>query len=94
MTNNKKHAEVELMGRNFGRSTDWYNHNNLVAVEAANPTWSVGGKLRPAAYFVQTVEVVNDEMFGRETFRNFVAGPFATKEAAQVWADGYNNCPF
>lgn len=60
---------------------------HLGAVEAANPTRVVGKKVWPAAYFVEEVEKVYDEMFGWETYHTAVAGPFATETTAQEWAD-------
>ena len=82
-----KRHEIKKDARDFGYKCDWYNKENMEAVEAANPTKVVGGKTWPAAYFVEEVETVRDEMFGVETYRTVVAGPFATETAAQEWAD-------
>ena len=94
MSNLNKKAQVKKDARNFGCKTDWYKHENLVAVEMTNPTRVVGGKVWPAAYFVETVETVQDEMFGREEIRRTIAGPFSCETIAQEWADSYNSCPF
>lgn len=82
-----KRYEIKKAARDFGCKCDWYEKRNLGAVEAANPTRVVGGKAWPAAYFVEEVEKVYDEMFGWETCRTAVAGPFATEMTAQEWAD-------
>lgn len=82
-----KRYEIKKDARNFGYKCDWYMKEHLGAVEAANPTRVVGGKVWPAAYFVEKVETVKDEMFGYETYRIPVAGPFATETTAQEWAD-------
>jgi len=94
MKNTNKKAQVKKDARNFGCKTDWYKKENLIAVEMTNPTYIVGGKVWPAAYFVETVETVHDEMFGREEIRRAVAGPFSCETIAQEWADSYNSCPF
>lgn len=77
-----KRYEIKKAARDFGCKCDWYEKRNLGAVEAANPTRVVGGKVWPAAYFVEKVE-----MFSWETYRTAIAGPFATEMTAQEWAD-------
>lgn len=89
-----KQAKVIKDSRNFGVKADWYNHDNLQYVEAANPTRVVGNKVWPAAYFVRVDEWVRDEMFGSDWQTVAYAGPFATEQWAKDWADAYNNCPF
>ena len=81
-----KRYETKKDTRNFGHKCNWYNKENMGAVEAANPTMVVGNKTWAAAYFVEEVETVRDEMFGVETYRTVVAGPFATEAAAKEWA--------
>lgn len=92
-----KRAEVKKDVRDFGNACDWYNKDNMAAVEAANPVKNIGRFAVAAAYFVELVEEKRDEM--RECgqwykVRRAVAGPFPTEAAAMVWADSYNNCPF
>lgn len=82
-----KRYETKKDARDFGYKCDWYEKRNLEAVKAVNPTRVVGNRIRPAAYFVEEVEKVYDEMFGWETYRTVVAGPFATETAAREWAD-------
>ena len=57
-----KRYEIKKEARDFGNRCDWYNRANLGAVEAANPTRPVGGRLFPAAFFVFANEWVTDEM--------------------------------
>lgn len=84
-----KRHEIKKDARDFGCKCDWYEKRNLGAVEVVNPTRVVGGKVWPAAYFVEKVESTYDEMFGWETYRKTVAGPFATETTAQEWAEMY-----
>ena len=83
-----KRNRVELMSRDFGCKAAWYKHENLAAVEAADPRHCVGGRMWPAAYFVVVEEQVYDPMRDFNpcywvTREN--VGPFATKEEAENW---------
>lgn len=80
-----KRYEIKKDARNFGCKCDWYDKKNLNAVEAANPRRMVGMKSCPAAYFVEVVKEVHDEMFGWETHRKAVAGPFSCETVAKEW---------
>lgn len=82
-----KRYETKKDARDFGCKCDWYMKEHLGAVEAANPTRVVGGKVWPAAYFVRVDEWVRDEMFGSDWQTVAYAGPFATETTAQEWAD-------
>ena len=82
-----KRFEIKKDSRDFGCECKWYDKQNLGAVNAANPTRVVGGKNWPAAYFVEKVERVYDKMFGWETRRETVAGPFSCETIAREWAD-------
>lgn len=82
-----KRYEVKKNARNFGYKCDWYDEEQLKEVEAVDPRHMVGGKSWPAAYFVEKVETVKDEMFKLDTYRFVVAGPFSCEAAAQKWVD-------
>ena len=84
-----KRYEIKKDARDFGCKCDWYMREHLGAVEAVNPTRVVGNRVWPAAYFVEEIETVRDEMFGWETYRKTVAGPFATKTTAEEWREMY-----
>jgi hypothetical protein len=84
-----KRYEIKKNARDLGCKCDWYMKEHLGAVEATNPTMVVGGKTWPAAYFVEEVETIRDEMFGLETYRTVIAGPFAVETTAQEWIDMY-----
>jgi len=84
-----KRARVEKKNRNFGVNANWYNHENVAAVEAANPRYRCGKRMFPAAYFVVVEEYAHDEM--RDVRPNYwVAvehvGPFADEQAANEYA--------
>ena len=86
MTNYK----IRKDARDFGCKADWYNHENLGAVNAANPTRIVGGRVWPAAFFVFACNWAHNEMC--ETCPNFetcapVAGPFSSETIAAEWAE-------
>lgn len=84
-----KRYEIKKDSRDFGKACAWYNKKNLGAVEAANPRRMVGGKSWPAAYFVEKVERVHDEMREFATsydVRTVVAGPFSCETIAREWA--------
>lgn len=83
-----KRMRVEKKSRDFGVKADWYKHENVAAVETANPVYPCGGKMFPAAYFVVVEEFVKDEM--RDFNPNYWAaveyvGPFASEEEAANW---------
>ena len=82
-----KRYEIKKEARDYGCKCDWYKKEHLGAVAAVDPRRMVGGKSWPAAYFVEAVETVKDEMFGLETFRTVVAGPFSCKTIAYEWAE-------
>lgn len=84
-----KSYKVKKDARTFGCKASWYTKENLPAVENANPTRMVGNKMFAAAYFVDVVKMVHDEM--REVATRYmvnetVAGPFATEKDANAWA--------
>ena len=88
-----KRVRVEKMARDFGVLADWYNHENVAAVEAADPRRYCGGRMFPAAYFVVVEENVYDPM--RDFNPHYWAaveyvGPFADEEAANGYAKA--NC--
>lgn len=85
-----KRVRVEQMSRNFGCKADWYKHENVAEVEAANPVYRCGNKWFPAAYFVVVEEQCYDPM--REFNCHYWAtveniGPFASEAAAKAAAD-------
>jgi hypothetical protein len=84
-----KSYKVKKDARTFGRLAGWYNAANLPVVDKANPTRKVGNKLFAAAYFVDVVKLVHDEMREvgtRYSVNETVAGPFATEKDANSWA--------
>ena len=84
-----KRYEVKKDARTFGRLANWYNAANLPVVDKVNPTRKVGNKMFAAAYFVDVVKMVHDEMrefAPRYKVNETVAGPFATEKDANAWA--------
>lgn len=83
-----KRYEVKKDSRDFGKNCDWYNTNNMNEVNEMNPTRIVGHKVWPAAYFVEVVETVRDEMRNFNpvyTVHKAVAGPFGCEVTAREW---------
>lgn len=86
MTN--KAYKTTKTNRDYGSLCDWYNHENLVNVEAANVTRPIGKRPAPAAWFVEEHEWHYDEMRDCEAYyetRKPVAGPFVTEDEANEW---------
>lgn len=89
-----KRYEIKKALRTFGSKDpkNWYTHENVATVEAANVTMPVNGRLFPAAWFVVEVTDCYDPMREFNThyaMREGAAGPFATEEDAKAWADAH-----
>lgn len=86
--------KIRLDARDYGsKGADWYMFENLPDVEAEDPVRVVGGRYWPAAYFVDAVERVRDDMRDFNPVydqRITIAGPFATEDDAWDWVD--ENC--